>query len=309
MIRTITPNELDAFAAFAAHANSERVAAFVRDLWQRGESAPDQCLVAEVDGHTIGRMLWWRLASNPFDAYIGLLSLPWDGAWEDTGQAILARCIQDARDAGAHRLEANVLMNAPGGLERCAVLADADFIPVQEKVRLELDGDSPLPPHSSRLHVYTRAQLGDDQFIEAIEYVMQGTLDRLMARSIQHLGSREAAVDYFDLLADLDNHPDLWLLCFDTHGEFVGTVVAQRLSNSLGALNYVGVAPEQRGRGYGTDLVAEGIRRLMVTGLESVRVEVDARNRPMLAACHRNGFAEMGRTLIFGRGLDGASYV
>jgi ribosomal protein S18 acetylase RimI-like enzyme len=55
---------------------------------------------------------------------------------------------------------------------------------------------------------------------------------------------------------------------------------------------YVGVVPEQRGRGYVDDLLAQAVATLTASGAEVVRADSDIANVPMANAFRRAGFEQ-----------------
>jgi RimJ/RimL family protein N-acetyltransferase len=59
-----------------------------------------------------------------------------------------------------------------------------------------------------------------------------------------------------------------------------------------GSVRWVGVVPEQRGRGYVDDLIARGIDTLRAAGIERVHAATHVLNTPMQAAFPRMGFRQ-----------------
>jgi hypothetical protein len=59
------------------------------------------------------------------------------------------------------------------------------------------------------------------------------------------------------------------------------------LNDRVGAINYVGVVPEQRGKGYVNDLIARGTMILSDCGAQQVIASIDFVNTPMIAAATR----------------------
>ena len=68
-------------------------------------------------------------------------------------------------------------------------------------------------------------------------------------------------------------------------------------------INFIGVVPEHRGRGYVDDLLAEGTAALHAAGAEYVRADTDTRNLPMAAAFGRAGYAEFAQRREYGTKL------
>jgi RimJ/RimL family protein N-acetyltransferase len=65
-------------------------------------------------------------------------------------------------------------------------------------------------------------------------------------------------------------------------------------------INFIGVVPEHRGKGYVDDLLAEGTATLHAAGAERVRADTDTRNLPMAAAFGRAGYAEFAKRREYG---------
>ena len=77
------------------------------------------------------------------------------------------------------------------------------------------------------------------------------------------------------------------------HGALVGLIMPCR-APAMGTIGYVGVVPEQRGRGYGniTDLLARGTATLLHTGAPVLRADTDIDNVPMATALNTTAPAE-----------------
>ena len=65
-------------------------------------------------------------------------------------------------------------------------------------------------------------------------------------------------------------------------------------------INFIGVVPEHRGRGYVDDLLAEGTAALHAAGAERVRADTDTRNLPMALAFRRAGYVEFAKRREYG---------
>ena len=65
-------------------------------------------------------------------------------------------------------------------------------------------------------------------------------------------------------------------------------------------INFIGVVPEHRGRGYVDDLLAEGTATLHAAGAERARADTDTRNLPVAAAFGRAGYAKFAKSREYG---------
>jgi mycothiol synthase len=75
--------------------------------------------------------------------------------------------------------------------------------------------------------------------------------------------------------ADVD--PDLQVLAW-RDGRLVGAAVIRVFSDGMGWVSQLAVAPDERGKGLGTALLAESFRRLLSTGADKLGLAVSAAN-------------------------------
>ena len=61
---------------------------------------------------------------------------------------------------------------------------------------------------------------------------------------------------------------------------------------SWGTIGYIGVVPEQRGRGYIDDLLARGTATLLGGNDQAIEADTDVSNTPMADAFRRAGYDE-----------------
>jgi ribosomal protein S18 acetylase RimI-like enzyme len=79
-------------------------------------------------------------------------------------------------------------------------------------------------------------------------------------------------------------------MAYDTEGELVGLVVPQKFSENRGAINYIGVTPFQRGKGYVNGLLLEGSRLMIEDGIENLIADIDVQNYPLKKALGLLGY-------------------
>lgn len=65
----------------------------------------------------------------------------------------------------------------------------------------------------------------------------------------------------------------------------------RREGRPMGTIGYIGVVPEQRGKGYSADLLTRVTRRLMTAEVWRIFCDTDTENAPMIAAFERFGYA------------------
>ena len=87
------------------------------------------------------------------------------------------------------------------------------------------------------------------------------------------------------------------------HGQVVGSVIAG-FDGRRGWLNYLAVAPEQRGRGLGRHLVHVAERDLAGRGCPKVNLQVRADNRAAVAFYEALGYAD-DHVVTLGKRLPG----
>ncbi len=108
-----------------------------------------------------------------------------------------------------------------------------------------------------------------------------------------------------DIARKVAVQPELFLV-----GEYEGRVVATVMAGydgHRGALNYVAVAPDMRGRGFARLIVDEALARLAALGCPKVNIQVRRSNAAVMGFYRALGFAEdkvvgMGKRLVDDQG-------
>ena len=164
----------------------------------------------------------------------------------------------------------------------------AGFIVEQEKLSYAYEGTT-FPAYAHNLRFKSIAEVGEELYVTMVEGVTNHTLDQLMADDAVRFGPRRAAQEYVDSLKELDFNPDWWKLGYEGDTP-VGLILPQRFNENLGAINYVGVLPEHRGKGYGLSLLAEGTRLLIESGVTRILADIDVANQPLAAQMEQLGY-------------------
>jgi RimJ/RimL family protein N-acetyltransferase len=274
----------------------------LRALWRDGLSDPAKCFFAVRADTPIGLAAYWAFPETPHEMFLTTLELPWRDHPGSVGRTLLVESTSVLKAGGAASIECKLYDSETFLDQRRAVLSAGAFEMVQEKIRFEAFPSSPRV--SIRLAFRSRQEVGDDAFRDAIRRVTVGTLDSKDQASVETIGPEAAASEYFDLLRSIDDDGTRWKLAFDARGRLVGLIVAHHLSKDLGAINYIGVVPEARGRGYVDDLLAEGMCILGSLGLDKVLAEIDARNHPLARALARAGYQQLQRLWVYQLGLE-----
>ncbi len=127
----------------------------------------------------------------------------------------------------------------------------------RETSRFEWRRGVAVPAETRRLEFRTLDEVGEAAFVDAIARVSEGTLDREISAEREELGVREAARQFFELELQLEHDPAWCQLAYTPSGDLVGLVMPAK-NPTTPVINYIGVVPEQRGRGYVDDLLARG---------------------------------------------------
>jgi RimJ/RimL family protein N-acetyltransferase len=186
--------------------------------------------------------------------------------------------------------------------ERGGLLERAGFAVRRETIRFEWRNGGILLSGPDRLVFRTLDEVGKDAFVDAVVRVSKDTLDREIQSEREEHGPEKAGREFFELESHLEHEPSWWHLAYTPEGELVGLIMASKNPTSP-VIGYIGVVPEQRGRGYVDDLLAMGTETLRAAGAEQVRADTDTRNAPMAAAFRRAGYSEFAKRREYGADL------
>jgi ribosomal protein S18 acetylase RimI-like enzyme len=183
---------------------------------------------------------------------------------------------------------------------RLAAAAGAGLTDVVERLRYEWTPATPVPWRSARLEF--RAEPDDGVFVEVFERIAKDSLDAATRAAVAHIGVRAAAAEDIAMYRMMPGRRDRWRLAFDAAGRLVGCALPS--ANAGGpVVGYLGVVPEQRGRGYVDDLLAEITAILAADGARRVLADTDVTNTPMAAAFDRAGYRVFALRLVASRPL------
>jgi ribosomal protein S18 acetylase RimI-like enzyme len=301
---TVCAAKLDRFVeAGGATRHRQEVRQYVRSMFDAGCMRPDWCFVIEDGDGNLGRVALWTLPGMDEPLDLVLLDVPCEDP--SAGVRLLREVLERARLFGAqeigHVLDAPPMkpqwQDSPD--RRAWLLERAGFVLRRETSRFEWRSESGLPAVARRLDFRALDEVGEEAFVGAIERVSEGTLDREIQDERDELGPAEAARRFFELERKLEYDPAWCRLAYAPDGGLVGLVMPARNPTSA-VINYIGVVPEHRGRGYVDDLLVEGTAALRAAGAESVRADADTRNAPMAAAFRRAGYEEFAKRREYG---------
>jgi RimJ/RimL family protein N-acetyltransferase len=164
----------------------------------------------------------------------------------------------------------------------------AGFSVAQEKLSYRF-ADKPLESKPIKVEFQSFRDTGEREFVDAVALVTSQTLDTVDANAVTKHGQMKAAEMLVKELQEIDFQPDIWMLAYagDT---LIGLVIPSNLGDSYGGINYIGVVPTERGKGYVDDLLYKGTQLLLNQGITTVIADIDVLNFPMKGALERVGY-------------------
>jgi RimJ/RimL family protein N-acetyltransferase len=286
VIRPLEPGDEELFLSLPDR-GLVGVARFGRDYHEflaKHEYRPEWTWVALRGGETVARAAWW---GGPQDSEPR--TLDWfDFTEPAAGTALLRESPLHAeyclllppgwRDQSAVRRAAEIRVQAA---------TTAGMQPFVERLRYTWTPDYPLPARPTRLTY--RPEPDDEVILEVLSRIDSDTLDAHALRVRATAGLAAAAKDDLEFLRWMPSPRDWWRLAYTPGGDLVGLTAPGR--NYAGpVIGIVGVVPEQRGHGYGYDLLLEATYVLGEQGVEQIIAETDLTNVPMARAFARAGY-------------------
>ena len=305
-IRSTSADELDLFVeAGGASRHHQEIRQYAESMFAAGSMRPEWCFVLEEEGRSLGRVALWTLPSMSEPLDLVLLDLRWEEDHQTTGERLLRRVLDEARDLGAR--EVGHVLDAPPmwpqwqdrPKERAGILERAGFTVERETIRFGWKNGNAPPSVPGRLAFRTLEEVGEAAFVDAVVRVSEGTLDREIRSEREEHGPEKAGREFFEMESNLEHDPSWWRLAYTSEGDLAGLIMASRNPTSP-VIGYIGVVPEHRGRGYVDDLLATGTDILRSAGAEQVRADTDIHNAPMAAAFRRAGYVEFATRREYG---------
>lgn len=254
------------------------------DMAARGDYRPEWTWVALRGGVAVARAAWW---GGPDDD--APLALDWfDFTDADAAVALLRTAPLQAEyplrlPPGWRGSPA--VVQAAGARIAAAEAAGLRFL--VERYCYRWTPQCGMPARSARLEF--RPEPDDAVILDVFRRVHQGTLDAHARRIIAASGADAAARDDLNILRWMPSPRGWWRLAFTPAGELAGVTVPCR-TYTRPVIGYVAVLPEQRGHGYGYDLLAEATHLLVAEGAGEIAASTDVTNTPMAAAFARAGY-------------------
>ena len=290
------PEELETCAGLGG---TGWLANVVRSFWKDGQSSPDWCFVAEDQGQPVGRVFFHSLSSPTELAMFGTY-LHWQSDFFEPGKTLLGAALARLKETGVTSVDHAIYdIYDPSPARQQELIESVGFRQYQEKRRFVWKDPGAAVEVPARLAFRPLSDVGEDAFTRAVQRVTEGTLDREHQVRVTESGAQEAARRYMQELKDADLQPTWWMLGYLADGTLCGLVVPQKLSDAEGTINYIGVVPEQRGNGYGLDLLRKGTALLQQGGFKDVAAETDSENTPLNAELELAGYRHHGTMRCF----------
>jgi hypothetical protein len=248
---------------------------------------PEWTWVALRDGKVVARAAWWAGPGEAAPIVLDWLDVA-DGEPPATGAALLR--------AAPFSVEYCLLL-PPGWRQlpevaaaarlRLDATAEAGMKPLVERLHYEWTPADGLPERPDRL-TYVPAP-DDDGMRALLRRIHPGSLDAHTAADVERLGAQGAVQEDLDILKWFPSPREWWRVGLTPGGEVAGISIPS--ANYSGpVIGLIGVVAEQRGHGYGYDLLCEATHILVEHDARKITAETDVTNTPMAAAFARAGY-------------------
>jgi ribosomal protein S18 acetylase RimI-like enzyme len=276
----------------------EQLREYAESLLRQRCTKPGWCLIGRDGERPVARGALWALPDQPVPTDVVLIDADWNEPDLARGKALLGQLHELGARFGAEALGHSV-DSPPGPPQyqeseeaRIRLLTESGYELVRDGVRWLRTG--PIEQHDSSLVFRTLPEVGDDAFVEALAATYEGTRDSWINRTIGEHGRLGAARADFVEQQGMEYRPEWWELAYTADGALAGVVMAAR-NPSTAVIAYVGVVPEQRGRGLAAKLVRRGTERLVASGADEIRGDCDSDNIGMVKAFERAGYDRIAR--------------
>jgi ribosomal protein S18 acetylase RimI-like enzyme len=301
MLAFVTAEEASMETFLSASASStyqQELREYLASLVRQACTSPDWCIVGLEGEAPIARAALWALPGQAVPTDIVLIETDWSDEELSAGVALLARVLELTAALGAGGLSHSVDSPPPAPQyqeheeARIRLLVRSGYRLLRDGVRWRYSPSTAreAPPAHSLLF-RPLSESGDDMFVDAIASTYEGTRDSWITESIQEHGTLGAARADFQDYQRLDFEPDWWELAYTESGALAGVIMAAR-NPSTAVIAYVGVVPEQRGRGLAVELVRRGTKRLLASDADEIRGDCDLDNIGMVKGFERAGFEQ-----------------
>jgi RimJ/RimL family protein N-acetyltransferase len=301
---------MDAFLSVSEGSQyQEQLREYAESLLQGRFTKPEWCLLGLKAGKPVARAALWALPGQAVPTDTVLIDADWSDQDLSVGQALLTQVHELAGGLGAHALTHHV-DSPPGAPQyqenedaRIRLLVESGYELLRDGLRWRYSGSSPRDTSSARpLAFRALPEVGEDAFVDALASTYQGTRDSWITRSIDERGTHGAArADFLDYQG-MEHLPEWWELAYTDDGALAGVIMVARNPSSA-VIAFVGIVPEQRGRGLAQQLVQRGTEQLLESGTNEIRGDCDLDNVGMVKAFERAGYEQFARRRSYQRAI------
>ena len=310
MVAFVTGEEVctDAFLAVSARSPYQRqLEEYLASLLDQGSTRRDWFVLALEAEAPVARAALWALPGQDVPTDIVVIEADWDDPELAVGRTLLAKVHELAVARGAGAL-AHHVDSPPGPPQyqehaeaRVRLLAESGYELLRDGLRWSYSRPtSPQAPRADSLAFRPLPEVGEETFVAAIAATYEGTRDSWIASNIEEHGILGAArADFLDYQA-LEHRPEWWELAYTEEGALAGVVMGARNPREA-VVAYVGVVPEQRGRGIAARLVRRATEQLLASGAARIGGDCDRDNVAMVKAFERARFEQVARRRSYRR--------
>ncbi len=151
----------------------------------------------------------------------------------------------------------------------------------------------------SRLEFKVAKTLGYEVLLSTVAQVMELSLDARDQKQVSKYGSDQAAEKFITEAKDGFFYQDQWWqVGVNSDSKVVGFIFPVIYENSTkdgreeATIYYIGVLPQYRGQGFGTDLLLKGTSVLQDVGVWRVFCDTDVNNIPMISTFKEVGYQQ-----------------
>jgi RimJ/RimL family protein N-acetyltransferase len=303
-IRPLTAGDLDRFLALEGPSYGPPGRDFLATAAEN-HYRPEWTWVAERDGRVVARAAWWGAPDDEHPIALDWFDLAGAPDRVVVAAALLRAAGELVRMETGDFPEYHLFLPADwhdrpdvrrAVDERTDAASQAGLRPFVERLRIEWVTASGVPATDDRL---TLAPADDDaELRDVLARINVGTLDAYARRDIERHGPAAAARAQLEDLGWMPAPREWWRLAHTADdGALVGAVMPSRNYEAF-VIAYVGVVPEQRGRGHVGRLLAEATAFLVGQGAERIVADTDTGNLPMAAAFERAGYRVTARRIV-----------
>ena len=281
-VRNIGYLEIDRFIDFGSDIMGDLKMPF-NEWLDKGITELDWCFLIEDKGNFLGRVIYAK-----YNEEVMLMNLYVVDENVEVLEELLNESLKAMMGNGVQIITYHIYSDNRKFNYYTRVLNKAGFDISQRKKSFVFEKDK-VEHMELDLEFKSVNETGEERYIQAIEKVTEETMDSDDLEETLRLGVKKAAIDKFKALKEIEYEDDLWLLAY-RNNKLIGLVVSQRFNANTGAINYIGVVPEERGNGYINQLVYKGTGVLIQKGINKVIADIDEKNFPMEKALIKEGY-------------------